>query len=127
MSFDRMRQDVLQDVWLSPEFFGELVTYTPRGGPSRQLYVQISADENARFTDGTEEATERILVLCARDPACGRGGIAAPGMEDELLRDSVVEPDVRPYTYQAEKTDVGPHKWRLTFARTMRTGQGIGS
>lgn len=119
MTFDfaTMRSRVLQDVWLSTDFFAEQVTYTnKRTGIESTITVHIDVSSGSksgmdatRDEIGREETTERIGVLICNDDTADSGGVDLPTVGDTITRSAAVDSEQIAFVYVGEfeyKSDI---------------------
>lgn len=109
---------------LSPEYFGETVVYTPRGGSSRSINVHVYEEENLELENFDTETRSRVLkIKCLKHAV---KGILRPNLGDTIVRDSAHDEDSTPYVYCGEHDNEAVDSWRLHFERKRRDAQGIG-
>ncbi len=129
-AFDTLKEQVLEDVWLSEDYFAETVTFRPIAGADQLLVVHISAEHDQEYdTNGTLKIRERLRVLISRvedEEANTKGFVRIPTVGAQIIRDYAHDPLQQPYIFQGEVADDRPQKWRLTFERERVLAQGAG-
>ncbi len=103
--------------------FAEEVTYTPNGGTARCINVVADSVTMAEPRDelGNYRQVERLTVVAKRDAT---KGIDSPASGDQIVRDSAIEPDTRPYLFSGEITERESQVWTLIFQRYKTRDQG---
>lgn len=121
--FQRLKAEIVDNLVLSPEFFGEEARYTPTlPRQERTIACKITAVQQAELTDaGDEEFVERVRVKVARDPLTG---IDEPQMGDLLNRSVTMDPDRRPFVYSGQVLERSLSHWVLMFQRNFPLGRG---
>jgi len=107
---------------LNTEEFAEVVTYTPKGGGSRDVTAVVDLDISPGEDNFSARQTETIFVVVSRKPG-PRGFIDNPIVNDELVR--AAENDrAEPYRFTGEITDTTEELHTLTFQRrrTIQSG-----
>jgi len=127
-AFKAMRDRVQNDIWLSTDFFAEVVTYRPASGQDRTVTVHIDGGRNMETEEDVidnERETIRVLISRVEDDTNERGYVKQPSVGDQILRSRANDPTQEPYVFIGELDDQRPGKWRLVFERFRSISQGI--
>jgi len=100
----------------NPDHFGEAITFYPAGGAPRTIVAACAGVELSEVGDEVSQSDQELLwVGACKDPACARGGIAAPAVGDSMLRAGDAA-DAR-WSFQERIRRETPHDWELLFGR----------
>jgi len=133
MTFADLRKHVLNNLTLSTDFFGELVTIQPTNGASAEITAKISHRQSrgtrskpSAFDDEPNvDVQEEIEVCVSRDPAFTGGPMLdKPSIGDRLTRSSDVDPDRRPFGFGGEVLHQSDVHAVYVYKRPKRIVQG---
>lgn len=126
MTFQELRQHVMNNCVLSADFFGEEVTIDG-ASEKKTCKVLISHSQDNGRRQGTFEdrenidEDERLRVVFSKDPTWAFAREHKPAMGERLVRDASKDKDQRPFAWRGEtETENATHAVYI-YIRVKRT------